>query len=333
MTDWLSLTAGIRYTSDSKSVDQFNQSVTNPDAAGGGTGAVTFDSWTPMASLAVTAPEDWTLETPFDHAMAYFTYARGFKGGGINATPQSAVGVQPLPFQPETLDNFELGFKTIALDRRLTMNVALFHGKYDDIQVTQQRTFVDEEGDPQVQRITLNAAEATTQGVEVELQSRPLPGLNVMGSLGYLDTRFDSFPNALSDFDGSVIDRTGQSFNKAPRWQTYLAIQYSLPVPAGGQQAAWFNGWLTPRVDWAYRDRYHSLGPEVPQSIQTGYHLVGARLAYDFFDDRVQVALWGQNLLDAENFGTALSLGGTFGVMRRYYRPPRTYGGELSWRF
>lgn len=334
VTDWLSLTAGVRYSSDSKSIDQLNRQATNPDLpSGGGVASATFGSWTPMASLAVLVPDDWTLETPLDHLMAYFTYARGFKGGGINAAVQVATGVNPTPFGPETLDNLELGFKTISFDRRLTLNFALFHGIYDDIQVTQQRTFVNDQGEPAVQRVTLNAAEATTQGVEVEMQARPFPGAFVLGSLGYLDARFGSFPDALSDLDGEVIDRTGQSFNSAPRWQSYLAFQYSLPVALGGGGAPWLDGWLTPRVDWAYRDRYHVLGPEVPQSIQPGYHLLGARLSYVFLDDRAQVALWGQNLLDQAYFDTAFSLGGTFGTMQRWFRAPRSFGAELSYRF
>lgn len=333
-TDWLSATAGIRYTSDGKSIDQLNQSVVDPDAPTGASAAsATFDSWTPMANLTLRAPDDLLGDGPLDHVLTYFTYARGFKGGGINAATQVNVGVRALPFQPETLDNFELGFKTISFDRRLTANIALFHGKYDDIQVTQQRTFVDENGNPSVQRATLNAAKATIQGVELEIQARPVRGMFVTGSLGYLDTRFGSFPNALSDLDGSVIDRSGQSFNSAPRWQSYLAVQYSLPVSPAGSSAPWLDGWVTPRIDWAYRDRYHVLGPEVPQSIQTGYHLVGLRLSYGFMDDRAQVALWATNLLNDKYFNTAFSLGGTYGTMVRWYQPPRMFGGELSYRF
>lgn len=333
-TDWLSTTVGIRYTSDRKSIDQFNVSAVNPDAEpGGGMGSETFESWTPMANLTLRTPDDVLGDGPLDHLLAYFTYARGFKGGGINAAVQASVDVTPLPFQPETLDNFELGFKTVSFDRRLVANFALFHGKYEDIQVTQQRTFVDENGNPQVQRATLNAAKATLQGVELEVQARPLPGMFVTGSLGYLDTRFGSFQKALSDLDGSVIDRTGQSFNSAPRWQSYLAVQYSLPVSPGGPRAPWLDGWVTPRLDWAYRDRYHVLGPEVPQSIQPGYHLVGFRLSYGFMNDQAQVALWARNLLNERYFNSAFSLGGTYGTMERWYQPPRLFGGELSYRF
>lgn len=335
VTDWLSLTAGIRYTSDRKTVDQFNSSAINPDApTGGGMGEKTFTSWTPTASIALLMPEDWMIETPFDHFMGYFTYSRGFKGGGFNAAVQaSADATTPEPYDPETLDNFEIGLKTIALEQRLNLNVAVFHGKYDDIQVTAQRSFTDDEGNPVVQRLTLNAAEATTQGVEVELRARPFEGALVTGNLGYLDTEYDSFPTALSDFDGEVIDRTGQTFNLSPHWQSFLAFQYSFPVSAGQDSGPWLNGWLTPRVEWAYRSAQHVLGPEAEPANLRGYNLLHARLSYAFLDDHAQVALWARNLLDEAYFQDAFAVGGTIGSLQRWYRPPRIYGGELSYRW
>lgn len=336
VTDWLSLTAGVRYTSDNKTVDQFNSSALNPDApGGGGTGDKTFTSWTPMASIALLAPEEWIDEAPIDHLMTYFTYSRGFKGGGFNAAVQPTAGanLSPSPFDPETLDNFELGVKTIALDRRLTMNIALFRANYDDIQQTTQRVTIDDQGNPNSQRLTLNAAQATIQGVEVELQSSPITGMFVMGSLGYLDARYDSFPDALSDLDGTVIDRSGQTINQTPHWQSFLAVQQSFPLSPGIESAPWLNGFITPRVEWAFRSKQHTLGPELKPGIQRGYHLLNVRLSYDFLDNRAQVALFGQNLLDEAYMSDVFSVTATYGFATRWFQAPRNFGGELSYRF
>lgn len=336
VTDWLSLTAGIRYTSDNKTVDQFNSSALDPDApGGGGTGDKTFTSWTPIASLALLAPEDWIDEVPVDHLMGYFTYSRGFKGGGFNAAVQPTAGASlvPEPFDPETLDNFELGVKTIAFDRRLTMNVALFRANYDDIQQTSQRVTIDEEGNPNTQRLTLNAAKATIQGVEVELQASPITGMFIMGSLGYLDARYDSFPNALSDLDGTVIDRSGQTINQTPHWQSFLAVQQSFPLSPGVESAPWLDGFITPRVEWAYRSKQHTLGPELKPGIQPGYNLLNARLSYDFLDNRAQIALFGRNLLDEAYMSDIFTVTATYGFATRWFQTPRNFGGEISYRF
>lgn len=69
-----------------------------------------------------------------------------------------------------------------------------------------------------------------------------------------------------------------------------------------------------------------------PSAHQQGYNLLNARLSYDFFDDRAQVALWAKNLLDEAYFDTFQAVS-TFGIVGRYYDPPRTFGGELSYAF
>ena len=68
-----------------------------------------------MASIALTAPEEWFDDIRLDHLMGYFTYSQGFKGGGFNATINpSAGGNQLAPFEPETLDNFEIGMDVVS---------------------------------------------------------------------------------------------------------------------------------------------------------------------------------------------------------------------------
>lgn len=327
LTDYLAVTAGIRYTSDEKNL---SQTVVTATETTSGSGGETFDSWTPAASITLRARDEWIDDTPIEHLMTYFSYARGFKGGGLNGTLQLQEAI-PDPFGPETLDNFELGLKTISFDRRLSVSIAAFYGIYDDIQVSSQRSFEDPDGNLIVQILTLNAAKATTKGVEIEFLSQPIDGLLLQGSLGLLDAKFDSFPNAVSNYDGSVIDRSGQRFDFSARYQTFLSAQYSLPLEIG--QSEWMQGWLTARLQWAYRDRYTTMGPEIPQGIQPGYNLLGARLSWSFLDDRAQVALWGANLLDEAYFQDVVPISNTVGIVALWYEAPLTYGGELSYRF
>ena len=99
-------------------------------------------------------------------------------------------------------------------------------------------------------------------------------------------------------------------------------------------QSDWMQGWLTPRVQWSYRGYTDTLGPEVPQAAQPGRNNLGARLSYDFLDDRAQVALWGENLTDTRlPSGGVFSLSNSVGVITRSYTIPRTFGAELSYRF
>lgn len=332
VTDWASLTAGLRYTSDRKKLHLRFYDPRNPVPPQlDQTREATFGSWTPMASLALTLPESFLDDTPVDHLMGYFTYAEGFKGGGFDAVISPAAE-NLNEFRPETLDSFEVGFKTISLEQRLTFNLSAFVASYDDIQITKFQDLGDTDGDglPNLERVTLNAAKATTRGVEIELMAIPIKGLQITGSLGLLDARYGEFIG-LNDVTGENYDRAGERFLGTPEMQSHVSLQYSLPVRAGGP--GWLQGWLTPRVDWSYEGSVLYLGPEIPEGTQPGFHLVHLRLSYDFLGDRAQVALWTRNLLDAAHFDYAFSSSSSFGIAGRWYQVGRTWGGELSYRF
>ena len=97
------------------------------------------------------------------------------------------------------------------------------------------------------------------------------PGVGIYidgGTLGYMDARFDSFPGAIDSITGEVIDRAGQTLNNSPSLQTFIAVQYAVPVNFPVQP--WLRGWLTPRLEWAYRSRFQVSGPEIWALEQSG---------------------------------------------------------------
>jgi iron complex outermembrane receptor protein len=291
-----------------------------------------FGATTPMASLALRAPEEVLEPAPIEHLMGYFTYSRGFKSGGFNGMVRTEGTDDLSAFQPEFLDSFEIGIKTISLDSRLTFNVALFKGNYTDQQV--QSVVLGPPlipgGPPQVSLAVTNAAESKTQGLEIEAIALPFEGFTLQGNVGLLDSQFINYL-APSDLDGGEINRAGQRFPYVPELQTHLALQYSFPIEFEGP--GWLQGWLTPRLDWYYQSAVDYAGPELPQAKQTGYNLLHARVSFDFDDDRTQVALWAKNLTDQEYFQQITGSAATFGQIVRFYQPPRTFGAELSYRF
>src|SRR5690606_590997 len=122
------------------------------------------------------------------------------------------------------------------------------------------------------------------------------------------------------------IQRAGERVPYVPDLQSFLAAQYAFPVSPGGP--AWLDGWLTPRLEWYYQSDVLYVAPEVPEGTQPGYHILNARLAYDFLDDRATVALWGKNLTDEAYFDFAFNLLPA-GTLTRSYQLPRTFGAEL----
>lgn len=331
--DWLSLTAGLRYTEDKKQASQINRNFALPpddDIVINVSGRQSFSSWTPMASLALFAPEPLLAWGGLDHLMGYFTWARGFKGGGLNAALAAAPEDGLIPYKPETLENYELGAKTIAFDGRLTFNLSLFQSSYDDIQRSSRQTTLSPDGEVEARQLTQNAAEATTRGVEVEFNWIPVDGLLISGLLGTLDARYEKFPNAIDTTGGlEPVDRSGQRFIRAPRYNTFLAAQYAIPLTGPD----WASGYLTPRIEWAYRAAEMFAEPEIPEAKQGGYGLVNARLSYDFLDNRAQVALWGRNLGDKVYVDSVVPIVGVMGILVQGYGVPRTFGAELTYTF
>ena len=342
--EWFQLTGGLRYTEDKKGVtsQQFNCIPTGPGGSCSGyseafdqSNSAISSAWSPMVTLSSTVPPDLLEVVSMDHLMTYFTWSRGFRGGGFNVIPQPVPGTDELAlqsFEPETLDSYEVGVKTLAWDRRVSTNLSVFLADYDNIQVTSIRDLGDTDGDgsPEIAQETLNAASARTWGLELETLVTPSEGLRLEGSLGMFKSDYKEFIGP-SDMTSELIDRSGESFNRVPEFQAHAAIQYSLPVELASSD--FMSGYLTPRIDWYYQSKVHFFGPEYYPGRQPGYNLLHARLSYSFNGDQSQFALWAQNLTNERYLTNSVPLVTSFGVAQQLYGATRTYGAEFSHRF
>lgn len=119
--------------------------------------------------------------------MFYALAANGVRSGGTNVNALSTI-VPPL-FAPDSLWTYEIGAKTDWLDRLITVNLAVFHNAWTDLQIrtavsgnrrgptdpaTGESTPVPP---PQNVGVVLNVGEAFSEGVELELRALPLAGL------------------------------------------------------------------------------------------------------------------------------------------------------------
>ena len=338
-TDWLSLTAGLRYTEEKKGLDRvllqpFAEPPINFPEPVDFSGSKIFTDWTPMASLALKAPDEWLDAIRMDHLMGYFTYSKGFRGGGWNGGARSSDVRTIEPFLPETMDSFELGAKTIAFDRRLTFNVAVFLEKRQDQQIPQIISANVSEFIPDLPDVIVsNAAESTAKGFEIETQGQIARGLLFDASVGYLDAYYNDFPGTQNAVTGEELNRAGQRFTFLPEWQAHIGVQYSWELPEFGQPR-WLDGWVTPRVDWTYQGDTQYWAPELPELLQPAYSIVNVRVSYDFNDNQSQLAFFGRNLSNTEYFRDSLAIGPrlTLAVLK-YYEAPRWFGVEISHRF
>jgi len=167
---------------------------------------------------------------PSDRIMLYARYDNGFKAGGFNGIDQTNPAAL-LAFAPETVDSFEAGAKTRLPGNLGTFNVALFHSKFSNLQLSGVAPSLSGAFINRVQ----NAGGAISQGIEVDASLRLANHLRMSLSGAYLDAHYTSYPNAtptaLQTLQGLKFqDLSGARAPLAPKWSANWTLDYGLPL-------------------------------------------------------------------------------------------------------
>ena len=114
---WLRLTVGARYSHDEKTLG-----INSPLGAAYDTATLIANGIPVNISANKLTPKFGIEADLADDVLGYFTYTKGFKGGGFNATASNFR--DDTPFAPEIVEAYEIGLKTQWLGNRLRANVA-----------------------------------------------------------------------------------------------------------------------------------------------------------------------------------------------------------------
>ena len=318
INDMFRLVGGLRYSHDEKSGtvtgvaveggDQFNPTDTVPLTP-------LSPAYPEGSSFTTDYGEEWeevtpqvTLEyAPQDDLFFYATWSRGYKGGGFEDDPANVVAATS-GYDPETVENIELGAKIDFLDRRARLNVAAFSMDYQDLQVTQT-------DDGCLCNITDNAADAEILGAEFELTFAATDALTLWAGATVLDTEYIDF------VDSTGLDASGNKLQRTP--DTQFNIGGELVLDVGSQVDA-----LSIRANYTYHgDMYWA-----PDNAQTedAYGLLNGRIAYAPMNANWRVSVWGRNITDEEYRTNIIAF---FGDEVSRLGAPRTYGVELAMEF
>ena len=149
--------------------------------------------------------------------MLYFTYSTGFRPGGVNR-----LALAP-PYNPDTISNFEVGWKTTWLDGKLRINGALFDEEWHGVQYA-----LSPPGDAGVTLI-FNAGNARSYGIEGDILWRPIDPLTLSASGTVLNAFLTTtFINVTSS--GEEIAPAGTKLPVQPNWKVNASARYEYTV-------------------------------------------------------------------------------------------------------
>ena len=315
LTDDLRINAGLRYSSINKKAQRSSVQGTainnEPD---------TFTPVGPVQSAAINAtlgsdtsqfaePErtDKKLQPSIglqfdasDDIMLYGTYSRGFKAGGYSAASN------PIDYEPETVDAYELGMKGTFLDNTLSLNVAAFFSEYEDL----QESTIDIAPNGSIVTIVKNAANSESKGLEASLTYMASDYVTLSADAGYLSAKYIEFPSApCSSIANFLYSGTGSCSQDLAGVRRAFSPEYSgnlaanIFIPFDDMELR-----INPTI--AFTSEYY-LDATVDELLkQSGYAKLDLRLAFGPEDGSWEVALIGKNLTDrltVSNFGQAVS--------------------------
>ncbi|MGD2134288.1 MAG: TonB-dependent receptor [Maricaulaceae bacterium] len=331
--DALSLSGGLRYTDETKGMQGtifniFDASDPDPSplptlATSEGGSLFIFNRPFEESFNALTgsarAQYRWS-----DTLMTYVSFTQGFKSGGFNQRyntptaddPTTAANETNLPrtFDEETVDTWELGFKSDLTDD-LRLNGAVFMSDYQDMQL------IFREG---VIPLLFNAGDASIDGAELEFAYSPASGLIIDGGVSYLDAQFDR----ISTFSNPALTATvtlDSELPYTPNWQANIGGAYTF---ATGTR---FD--VTPRINVSYTDDFFFDVGNTASVSHPASTVVDGAVALEDEAGGWTLTLSVDNLTDELYPLQGNSSLGTLGYAEIIYARPRTWAVEVSKTF
>ncbi len=280
---------------------------------------------------------DWK---PTEESKIYASYSRGYRAGTFNGLAYgSANQVYFVP--PETVNAYEIGFKSRFAENRVQLNGAFFYYDYKG----QQGQVVDSSA-----TANLVALDGSLKGFEAELLFKATDALTLNASLGILDSKYKhgvcpaanilAFPpqvgNCVASGTGNV-DVGGNPFPYAAKssinlgfdWDAYRSDDNKLTLHGDGSYTGQF-----------YYDSFKDYtGTPGLKRLATGqfaqgegkYWVLNARAT--FSHGNYALSAWVKNLTDKTYYPFGIAIENLFGNGYRVRAQPRMFGAEASVKF
>lgn len=268
-----------------------------------------------------------------DDLLAYATFARSFKSGGINLSglPTRADGVTPATelakVAPEKVNHYEIGLKSQLLEDTATVNFAAWRTDIEDYQATVVNGAIGV-----VRGYLANVPSVRSQGFELDLALRPVRNLNVYANFAYTDAKYIRFPGAppppeLTGGTLQFVDASGGRLPGVSKYAISYGGEYRIPTTAFAGDGEFYVG-----IDGSLRSDFSSNPtPSTALNVE-GYVLTNLRAGYRT-DRGYEIFGWVRNAFDTEYFDFLTAAPGSTGLIVGQLGDPRTYGVTVKARF
>jgi iron complex outermembrane receptor protein len=329
ITSKWSLTGGIRYTYDEKS-GSYVQVATGGVPLTGPLAALapyrnalgTDDAFSLSADKGdVSGMADIAYQFN-SRLMAYVTYSKGFKSGGLNLN-QLAPTI-PLIIAPESIDMVEGGLKSTLFDHRVTLDGDIFF----ENDTNYQANLVD----TQILKLYLaNIPKVQSEGVEVNFHAQPFDGLSLYTSAIYDKAIYADYPNApcgLENITHPFCNLNGAPLAGVPKWTVSAGGEYGHPVNLGSHEVSAYVG-----LDYTYKSNLYSNATDSIYSLLPGLSLLNVRAGVRSATGKWDLYAWAKNVFNVD-YDTFVSAGvGNTGQLTAQLGDPRTYGVTLRFHY
>jgi iron complex outermembrane recepter protein len=263
-----------------------------------------------------------------DDVMGYASWGNGTKAGGFNlarvTNPAAANPLAPIldtEFPRETVSSFEIGVKSELAQKTVRLNAAVFDQRFHDFQLN---TFTG------IVFVVSSLPHVNSKGAELSLDwVTPLSGLSISGGVVYADTQITNFGNALYLF---AANRLNDRPSFSPLWTGVVSAAYQVPLTSS----------LALRIsaNEKYSSSYNTGSDLDPIKIQGSYGILNARIGIGAPDGKWAFEVWGQNLADKGYFQVAfdapfegLAVPGFNNQIDSFVGDPRTFGATVRVKF
>jgi iron complex outermembrane receptor protein len=249
VTDELDFTLGIRWTRDEKDFDRFVkyndfgigfgfpvQSILDAN----GELARTPEGWIDQLGGTLgwyERSESWEEVTPrmvvdyrvAEDVLTYISYSEGYKAGGFNS-----VNMEAEAFEPENVENWEVGFKSSWLDYTLRVNGAFFMYDYQNLQQLVEKKGACAPGG--VTTFEFDTFDVEGDGFELSTVWIPVENLTLTFNTGTLDSEYTR-RIVQKDISGNCqdVNEKGKTYAESPDINYTFGINYAIPLSSGAE--------------------------------------------------------------------------------------------------